>query len=123
MTQENKTTRAIVLLLEQTQEGTLKWEVADPASDLTDGSNIVVKVMYLAHKDGRSLRLYHYRFRSYTDEDTWHWDDNLALEVSDQKNMSWWQFPKHRVIWDLLEAVKFKTAGVDDFIDNLIGRH
>ena len=123
MTQENKTTKAIALLLEHTQEGRLKWEAVSPSSDLTEGSNIVVKVMYVAQKDGRALRLYPYRFRSYTDEDAWHWDDNLALEVSDPKYISWWQFPRNRVIWDLLEAVKFKTTGVDDFIDNLLGRH
>lgn len=120
MNQENKTTKGLVLLLKLTQEGTLIWTATEPSPDITDGGNNVVKVMYVTRKDDRALRLYHYRFRSYTDEDEWHWDDNLALEVSDPQGISWWRFPGNRVIWDLLEAVKFKTTKVDEFIDKLI---
>jgi hypothetical protein len=121
MTEENKTTKALTLLLEQTQEGVLKWQASTLAEDLlSQGTNTVAKVMYVAEKDRRLLRLYPYRVRSYTDEDEWHWEDEVALEVSDPQKLSWWQFPKHPVIWDLLEAVKFKTADIDTFIDKLI---
>lgn len=120
MTEENKTTKAITILLEQTQEGVLKWRVSGPGEDLTQGTDAIVDVMYVAEKEGRVLRLYPFQFRSYTDEDEWHWEDGVALELSDPHKMSWWQFPKHAVIWDLLEAVKFKTVGVDTFIDKLI---
>jgi hypothetical protein len=120
MTEESKTTKAIAILLEQTQEGLLKWKVSGPAEDLSQGTDIDVDLMYVTEKEGRTLRLYPYRCRSYTDEDVWHWEDRVALELSDPEKMSWWEFPKDRVIWDLLEAVKFKTVGVDTFIDKLL---
>lgn len=120
MTEESKTTKAITLLLEQTQEGVLKWQVGGPGKDLTQGTDAIVDVIYVAAKEGRVLRLYPFQFRSYTDEDEWHWEDGVALELSDPQRKSWWQFPKHAVIRDLLEAVKFKTVGVDTFIDKLI---
>jgi len=120
MTEENKTTKAITHLLEQTQEGVLKWRVSDPDNDLAQGADTIVDVMYVTVKEGRVLRLYSFQFRSYTDEDKWHWEDGIALELSDPQKMSWWRFPRHAVIGDLLEAVKFKTVGVDTFIDKLI---
>jgi len=117
--EKNKTTKAITLLLEQTQEGVLKWSASAPGKDLTLGDNIV-EVMYIAEKDQRTLRLYPYRFRSYTDEDEWHWDYGVTLELSDPQKRSWWQFPTHPIINDLLEAIQFKTVGVDTFLDKLI---
>ncbi|HXT02334.1 MAG TPA: hypothetical protein VN915_16795 [Elusimicrobiota bacterium] len=122
MTQENKTARAMFLFLKLTQDGKLIWTAMDPSPDTMEDGNKVVRVMYVAKKDDRMLRLYHYRFRSYTDEDEWHWEDSIALEVSDPKGLSWWSFPRNRVIWDLYEAVKFKTTKVDEFIDNLFSQ-
>ena len=119
MTEKNKITKAITLLLEQTQEGVLKWRASAPGKDLTQGDNII-DVIYVAEKEQRTLRLYTLRFRSFTDVEEWHWEDEVALELSDPLNKSWWRFPKHPVILDLLEAVQFKTVGVDTFIDKLI---
>ena len=120
MTAPGKTTKAIGLLLEQTQEGVLKWRVSRPGENVIEGSDRVVDLIYVADTGGRILRLYTYRSRSYTDEDVWHWEEGVALELSDPQKESWWEFPEHPVIWDLLEAVKFKTVGVDTFIDKLL---
>lgn len=117
--EKNKTIQAITLLLEQTQEGTLKWKVSSPARDLIQGPNLI-DVVYIAEKDQRLLRLYPYKFKYFVDEENWHWENEVALELSDSQKVAWWQFPKHPVTWDLLEAVQFKTVGADSFIENLL---
>jgi len=120
MKEENKTAKAITLLLQQTQDGFLRWEAHTPGEDLTQGTARLVETVYFAEKEQQTLRLYSYRDRFYTDEEVWHWEDGVALELSDKKGISWWQFPGHPIIWDLLEAVRFKTAGADAFIDKLL---
>ena len=120
MKEENKTAKAITLLVQQTQDGVLRWEAHSPGKDLTGGTDIFIESVYLAEKEEQTLRLYSYKDRFYTDEDVWHWEDRVALELSDKRGVSWWRFPAHPVIWDLLEAVRFKTVGADTFIDKLL---
>lgn len=120
MKEESRTTKAIAALLRQTQDGTLKWQPIGATSDLTAGTEDVVETVYLAEAEGRLLRLFPFKTKYYTDEDVWHWDDGVALELSDEKHTSWWRFPKQPITWDLLEAVNFKTVGVDQFIDTIV---
>ena len=117
---DEKTTKAVIRFLEQTQQSRLKWGVSDPVNDLTQTGETVVRAIYISEKDGRLLRLYKFKVRSYTDEDEWHWEDGVALEVSDAEHRAWWRFPHSPVIWDLLEAVTFKSAGIDAFINKVV---
>ena len=120
MTQQDKVTNAVVKILQQTQDGTLAWKPVHPSHDLTSGTEDVVETVYLAQKGDRLLRLYPYKSRYYLDDCEYHWEDHVALELSDKSRTTWWRFPGDRVIWDILEAVKFKTAGVEGFIDDLL---
>lgn len=121
MSVTNRFVDAITSLIQQTQDGTISWRACSPSDDLTKGSEDVVDTVYVAEKDGRLVRLYKYRYKHFTDEDVWYWDEDVALELSDEDKSSWWRFPEHRALWDLLEAVKFKVVGVDQFIDKLLG--
>lgn len=120
MKEEEKILKAVTCLIEQTQDGKLKWNACQPPNDITEGKEGTVHIVYQTERDNKLIRLYEYKDRVYTDEDVWHWDDRVALELSNEPKNAWWRFPRHSVIWDLLEAVKFKVAGADEFIDNLL---
>jgi len=120
VTDENKITKAIAAIIQETQNGRLVWKAADPPSELTKGTEDIVEIVYYADRHERLLRLFPFKTKYYTDEDVWTWVDDLALEVSDESRSAWWRFPQHRIITDLLEAVRFKTVGVDKFIDSVL---
>ena len=120
MNEENEMIRAIARLIEKTQDGEIRWEASAPSEDITTRNDIIVERMFCANLDKRRLRLYELNSREYTDEDIWHWSPGVALELSDEEKMSWWQFPPHPTIWDLLESVKFKVVGVKDFIAKIL---
>lgn len=121
MTDENKIAKAIAAIIQQTQDGTLEWQaVSPPPIDLTKGTEDIVQNVYLANKEGRLLRLFPFKTKFYRDEDMWVWVDDVALELSDYEHTAWWRFPAHHIVQDLLEAVRFKTVGVDEFIDRML---
>jgi len=120
MSEEGRIAKAITRLIQETQDGQLKWVASRPSRDVSEGRDIIVDSVYTTKKDKREIRLYPYRYRSFMEEDVWYWEDGVALELADQDGISWWRFPNHLVIRDLLEAVQFKTVGVDQFIDKLL---
>ncbi len=120
MKDEDKITKALATILQQTQDGTLDWGATEIPKELEDFSSEVIKAVYETEYKHRVLRLFTYRRKCYYEEDLFYWEDNVALELSDDSQSSWWRFPKNVILWDLLEAVEFKTVGVEDFIDNII---
>ena len=120
MKDEDKITKSLAALLQQTQDGSLTWEAGDPPRSLNLTTSDIIDIVYVSTKGDRRLRLYPFKTKDYYDEDLYHWQDGVILEVSDESVSSWWQFPSNPIIWDLLEAVRFKTVEVEGFIDGLI---
>lgn len=117
---EDRITKVLAKLLQETQEGTLSWKVGKPPRDLTTGTDDVIDAVFVAEKNCRFLRLFPYKRKSYTDEFDFYWEDCVTLEISDETSLSWWNFPKNPIIWDLLEAVKFNTIDIDGFMNDII---
>lgn len=120
MKDKDKITKSLATLLQQTQDGSLTWEAGGVPRSLNLATDDIIDVVYVSTKGDRCLRLYPFRTKDYDDADLYHWRDDVTLEVSDESVSSWWQFPHNSIIWDLLEAVRFKTVGVEGFIDGLI---
>lgn len=120
MKEQDRITNVLAKLLQQTQDGTLAWEAGKPPRDLTTGTDDLIDTVFIAEKNDRVLRLFPYKSKFYMDENEYRWDDGVTLEMSDERGLSWWHFPKNPIIWDLLEAVKFNTIDVDGFINGLI---
>lgn len=117
---EDRITKVLSKLLQETQDGTLSWEVGKPPRDLTTGTDDVIDTVFIAERKDRVLRLFPYKRQRYMDEFEYYWEDGVTLEMSDEKELSWWHFPTNPIIWDLLEAVKFNTIDVEGFINDII---
>lgn len=107
-------------LTELTQSGEIVWKRKLRPEKLESTEN-KIDVVYEAEFKGRNLRLYEEKYKHYTDEFEFYWAEGLVLEFIDAAGGHIWPFPTFRNISDLLNAVKFRDAGVDLFIKDVLG--
>ncbi len=109
-TANDKLIDAIVSLIDGTQKGRITWEVKKltPTLSLTD-PKIAVQAVYQTEYRGRKLRLYEAAYSSPT------------LEIIDDDGTALWTFPPVSGLDDLLSSVRYETAGVKEFLDDIIG--
>jgi hypothetical protein len=122
MKEESKFIKAIAKLIQLTQDGDLKWSINKNTKQITEGTNNIIDVVYTAHEENEHLRLYEMKFKNWLEEDTFEWDNQAFLEIIDELGNAIWTFPSNRTLWDLLEAVRYQTSGVDDFINRLLSK-
>ena len=108
-TANDKLIDAIVSLIDGTQEGRITWAVKKltPTLSPTD-PKIAVQVVYETEYRGRKLRLY---------EVAYSWP---TLEIIDDDGTALWTFPPVSGLDDLLSSVRYETAGVKKFLDDII---
>lgn len=107
-------------LTELTQSTELEWERRAYPGKLVSTESQIDAVYEVEYKN-RNLRLYEKSYKNYTDEYEYQWTEGVVLEFVDGDGDHVWQFPNLRSIWDLLKAVKYKEAGVDSFINDVLG--
>lgn len=107
---------AVVKLTELTQEGKLEWSI-DPYFE----DQHAIGPTYRATHGDKSLRL---RKRSILrpskrgwDEE---WQEQYLLEFVGQNDQVLWAFPEIDAIQHLYGAVQYQTAGVKDFLNDLL---
>lgn len=108
-------------LTELTQRNEIEWHRQQPPYGLVTTENRISTV-YTTSYSNRFLRLYEEMYKYYTDEDVYHWLTRLVFEFIDGFGNSIWQFPETKNGWDLLNAVKYKDAKVEDFIKDVFGK-
>ncbi len=106
---------------ELTQKGEVKWVRENPPSKILTTENRIEQV-YVTFYNGKNIRFYEEMYKYYTDEDEYHWQTQLVLEFIDENSNSIWQFPQTSNGWNLLNAVKYRDANVDEFIKDIFGR-
>jgi len=92
-------------MIRLTQEGKIKWTAFTGVIGLT----------YLNERSPGYKTTYQNRhLRIYKDYGA------TILEFVDQNGISLYQFPKSQALNDLLSAVRYQSAGVKDFINDLL---
>lgn len=108
-TANDKLIDAIVSLIDGTQEGRIIWAVKKLTPTLSTDPKIAVQAVYETEYRGRKLRLYEAAYNS------------PNLEIIDDNGTALWTFPPVSGLDDLLSSVRYETAGVKDFLDDIIG--
>jgi len=118
----NDTTKFVNKLNRETKENKVLWEIKNSSpSSLANDERILNNTHYLAKIDNKQgVRLYKFQSKYYTDEDTYSWSDNLRLEFIDSFSNSTWEFPNDAATLSLYETVRYKTAGVESFLDSYL---
>lgn len=108
-------------LVELTQTGQINWVRDIPPRQILTTHNRIQQV-YVTFYNGKNIRLYEEMYKYFTDEDEYYWQTQLVLEFIDENANSIWQFPQTSNGWDLLNAVKYRDANVDAFINDIFGK-
>lgn len=114
-----KITSLIVKLNKLTQAGEITWEARDDHFRLGTHEEFLDKIYYCTYKT-KNFRVYNYRYRYYTDEETYHWISRHRLELIDGMGETDYVFPEERAVSNLYDSVRYQVAGVDDIIDDLL---
>lgn len=112
---------AVDEILARTKKGEIRWSVPwDRALPTPPNEGRPVQTFF-AEVGGKRLRLCSYRYKHYTDEDTFAWLDEVMLELGDQTDNAWWPFPETNSRWELLREVQHSVVGVDDWLKKFTG--
>lgn len=128
-TEKRESIEAVVKLIQLTQHGELKWEIDPPPQHFSKRPNTRVEVVFLAKYAEKRLRLYEKRFQEeFVDFEEYElrpvplgeWRKVVVLEFIDEAGNSLWEFPAIEALNDLFSAVRYKVAGVKDFLTELL---
>jgi hypothetical protein len=97
-TANDKLIDAIVSLIRGTQEGRITWVV----------EKVTPKLVYETEYKARRLRIYEVPGHS------------PNLEIIDENGTPLWTFPRMSGLDDLLSSVRYQTADVKSFVDDII---
>jgi len=113
---------AIAVLAVKTQDGELRWEKSDPPSNLTRTIDARIDLCYLTSYEGKNLRLYERKERSFISEyEDWYWGSSIILEMIDDEGRTLDTFPNVTTLNELWSAVRSQISGINNFIGNLTG--
>lgn len=108
-------------LTELTQNNQVSWEKKEPG-DLLNRDNIIDFIYILVYKE-KIIRLYKEEYWYYFyDEDVekCRKGTRLILEFIDDYGATLWSFPQTANSWDLFNAVQYKDAKVDEFLQGIM---
>lgn len=132
---------AMAKLLFLTQQGKVEWKPIDPNLIFINTDKNRVSSAYTCSYKEKNLRIYERNYKpavydtrnlglgafvtsSGSIDSTALGNRDLVseviLEIVDDKNNPLWQFPKEKILKDLLETVRYKISGAQDLIQSLI---
>src|SRR5690606_4470053 len=85
----------------------------------------VINPVYVAEYANKTIAVYEYRTRVFTDEDTWNWESGVSIEfveldidgvTHDLRLRRLWRWPETAGARPLLEAIRYQSVQADDFL-------
>lgn len=128
----DKNIEALGKLILLTQKGKIEWNPANPSSVRAMNPDDVIQYVFLCEYKNKFLRIYQRKYKapqntfgvsvlsSWNDRSEMAWHSEVILELTTRNGESVWQFPKGKILNDLLESVRYKTSGAHDVINNLL---
>ncbi|MYN25595.1 hypothetical protein [Duganella levis] len=133
---DDKFQEAVLKILKLTHFGDLSWTKATPSKKLTEGTDSTFPLYFEAEYLGRKLGLFQERRRRTptevyiakqtvaltlvpTDVES-KWVEIPCLALLDDDGAVAYSFASSREVRDLLETVRYRTSGVDQFLDELL---
>ncbi|MCH8808409.1 MAG: hypothetical protein IH993_01030 [Proteobacteria bacterium] len=108
----------IAKLLQLTQSGKIQWKAVSPAKENLPADERIALV-YEADYLEQGLRIYEFEYKSWVDEDRFEWSNGIKLEFTDRLGRSLYSVSDILGLWDLLRAIKYKSANIDAFLEKL----
>ncbi|KAB7528110.1 hypothetical protein F8C76_09525 [Flagellimonas olearia] len=116
----NKISRFILELIKKTKKNEVEWDEADFSPTIPDGNERLVDLAYSSNINDKNFRIYKYNIKHYRDEYEWDWSERIRLELTDNYGNTIYEFPYEYSLYDLYNAVRESTSGINDFIDDFL---
>lgn len=117
---EEKWEAAVAKMAEMTAAGGIRWLDVPEAVPHCDEGTGVRGVPYLAYFHNKQFLVYQFDCRIYHDEDSWIPASDVAIEIVDEKFAMQFRLPKVPSRWALMQAIRAKVSGADDFLDKFL---
>ncbi len=115
MYSESQWEKAIKKLLDLTHSRKLEWTTLELLE--RDG---IQGHAYVAAVQDRFIAVYEFQYKSYHDEDSWEWDNEVAIEFVDNNFNLEWRWPASPLRWRLLDEIRFQSSHASDFIEKFL---
>ncbi len=119
MSEKDNFVRIVAHLNQLTQENTLKWSSVFNPDNLDLGRDKSVGAVFETTYKNKKLRIYEEQYKYWTDEDSFSWSTRIVLAFVDSSDNNAWEFPNIAGLYDLLESVRYQSADVDKFINDI----
>lgn len=125
----DKMDQAVFKIFRATHEGNLGW-IHKPAPELwLRAGEAVIPIYFETYYQGRKLALFQRSSRTsemdkyvkkMMNEPVDEWNQSVHLALLGDNDELMFEFPRSRQIRDLFEAVRYKEANVDEFLDKVL---
>ena len=111
--------------IELTQDGELVWEAGQPFKSIGQDNSERIESVFTSNYKGKKLRIYKRTYQSYQIPSNLgpkggYITDEVVLEIIADNGLTLWTFPKVHIIRDLLKAVQYEVAGVEELLDQIL---
>lgn len=118
----DKWSQFIAQLIERTQDNRVQWSTYTPKP--VDGATIQVEIVYQSKYQDKALRLFETRLKKGLPDIAWLTDprvrEEIVLKIVDEQQNDLFRFPDTSALRDLLTAVKYQVAKIDDFLQGIL---
>lgn len=115
----NETIDIVEKLIELTQHNKITWTIYNNNNLLLPSSE-KVDISYTTNYLNKNIRVYKYYYQFWTDEETYHWIEDLRLEFYDTITGNvLFRFPKTSNFEELLSTIMYQNSGVKDFYNEM----
>lgn len=120
MSEQNQLIRMVAHLNELTQENKLQWQsVYEPSSSIYLGRDKIIGAVFESEFSGKHLRIYEEQSKYWHDEESYSWSPRLVFAFVDINGNNEWESPNVPGLYDLFESVRYQSAGVNEFLNNM----
>ena len=110
-------------LIADTKSGKVTWEKFEPPSSLQMEGNTKLRNWYETKIQQREVGIFDEFFQTINPEtDEYYWANNVILVLLDNDRELDWKFSPSPGLWDLMSLVKFSNSGVEDFVNEFLGK-
>lgn len=114
---------AVLKIFRLTHMDRINWHRASPPRNLSGGTDSYFASYFEAEYDGQKLALFQERYQHFIEQiEDVRWTERVGLVLLSPDGQVLFEFPSNREVYDLLEAVRYKTSNIDGFLNNLLGK-
>lgn len=104
-------------LIIKTGSGEIEWQEWSDRIHRPDSRS----PLYVAKYKEWHILLYKFAYKYFIDDEHFDWQEDVAMEIVGKDGVTEWLFPKTPSRYRLLDLVQFRSAGVENLLNDVLG--